>query len=457
MAAADNELVYLENANQLKDWMEAGCKPVEDWRIGTEHEKFGFRTNDHKPLPYAGPDGIQAMLEGLMRFGWQGKYEGDVLVGLSRAGEAGGGSVTLEPGGQLELSGAPLKNIHQTCAEVNTHLGEVRAVAAELGQSYLGIGYAPSWGLEDAPQMPKGRYRLMTDYMPTRGTRGLEMMYLTATVQVNLDYGSPADMVEKLKIALALQPLATALFANSPFKNGKPTGNLSERSLVWLDTDPDRTGMLPMVFEPSFGFDHYVDYALNAPMYFVQRDGGFINALGMSFRDFLEGRLPALPGEKPTATDWEDHLTTLFPEARVKRFIEMRGADAGSWQSLCALPAFWVGLLYDGATQNRVADMIADWTQDERETLHRLAPVSGLATPFRGGTLGDLAADVLALAEQGLHARSFLDGTGGDEALFLQPLHDSVARGQTPAEALLAKYQDEWDGQVAPVFDALAF
>jgi glutamate--cysteine ligase len=276
-------------------------------------------------------------------------------------------------------------------------------------------------------------------------------------VQVNLDYGSPADMVEKLKIALALQPLATALFANSPFKNGKPTGNLSERSLVWLDTDPDRTGMLPMVFEPGFGFDHYVDYALNAPMYFVQRDGGFINALGMSFRDFLEGRLPALPGEKPTATDWEDHLTTLFPEARVKRFIEMRGADAGSWQSLCALPAFWVGLLYDGATQNRVADMIADWTQDERETLRRLAPVSGLATPFRGGTLGDLAADVLALAEKGLHARGFLDGTGGDEALFLQPLHDSVARGQTPAEALLAKYQDEWDGQVAPVFDALAF
>ncbi len=457
MAAADNELVYLENANQLKDWMEAGCKSLEDWRIGTEHEKFGFRTNDHTPLPYAGADGIQAMLEGLMRFGWQGKYEGDVLVGLTRVGEAGGSSVTLEPGGQLELSGAPLKNIHQTCAEVNTHLGEVRAVAAELGQSYLGIGYAPSWGLEDAPQMPKGRYRLMTDYMPTRGTRGLEMMYLTATVQVNLDYGSPADMVEKLKIALALQPLATALFANSPFKNGKPTGNLSERSLVWLDTDPDRTGMLPMVFEPGFGFDHYVDYALDAPMYFVQRDGGFINALGMSFRDFLEGRLPALPGEKPTATDWEDHLTTLFPEARVKRFIEMRGADAGSWQSLCALPAFWVGLLYDSATQNRVADMIADWTQDERETLRRRAPVSGLATPFRGGTLGDLAADVLALAEQGLRARGFLDGTGGDEALFLQPLHDNVARGQTPAEALLAKYQDEWDGQVAPVFDALAF
>jgi glutamate--cysteine ligase len=457
MAAADNNLSYLENVNQLKDWMEAGCKPVEDWRIGTEHEKFGFRTHDRTPLPYHGPDGIHVMLEGLMRFGWQGKYEGDVLVGLSRAGEAGGGSVTLEPGGQLELSGAPLTNIHQTCAEVNTHLNEVRAVAAELGQSYLGIGYAPSWGLEDAPQMPKGRYRLMTDYMPTRGTRGLEMMYLTATVQVNLDFGSPADMVEKLKIALALQPLATALFANSPFKNGKPTGNLSERSLVWLDTDPDRTGMLPMVFESGFGFEHYVDYALDAPMYFVQREGSFINALGMSFRDFLHGRLPALPGEKPTAADWEDHLTTLFPEARVKRFIEMRGADAGSWQSLCALPAFWVGLLYDAATQKRVADMIADWTPEERDTLRRAAPISGLATPFRGGSLGDLAADVLALATQGLHARKFVDGTGGDEALFLQPLHDIVSHGQTPADALLAKYQGEWDGQIAPVFDALAF
>lgn len=254
MPAADANFEYLEHANQLKDWMEAGCKPAEDWRIGTEHEKFGFRTADHTPLSYDGPDGIRAMLEGLMRFGWQGKYEGDVLVGLSRSAEAGGGSVTLEPGGQLELSGAQLANIHQTCAEVNKHLAEVRTVAGELGQSYLGIGYTPSWGLKDAPQMPKGRYRLMTDYMPTRGTRGLEMMYLTATVQVNLDFGSPADMIEKLKIALALQPLATALFANSPFKNARPTGNLSERSLVWLDTDPDRTGMLPMAFEPDFGF-----------------------------------------------------------------------------------------------------------------------------------------------------------------------------------------------------------
>ena len=457
MPAADANFEYLEHANQLKDWMEAGCKPAEDWRIGTEHEKFGFRTADHTPLSYDGPDGIRAMLEGLMRFGWQGKYEGDVLVGLSRSAEAGGGSVTLEPGGQLELSGAPLANIHQTCAEVNKHLAEVRTVAGELGQSYLGIGYTPSWGLKDAPQMPKGRYRLMTDYMPTRGTRGLEMMYLTATVQVNLDFGSPADMIEKLKIALALQPLATALFANSPFKNARPTGNLSERSLVWLDTDPDRTGMLPMAFEPDFGFERYVDYALDTPMYFVQRDGGFVNALGMSFRDFMAGNLPALPGEKPTPADWEDHLTTLFPEARVKRFIEMRGADAGSWQSLCALPAFWVGLLYDADTQRQVADMIADWTQAERDALRYGAPVSGLATPFRGASLRELAGQVLKLAQRGLAARNFSDGSGGDETQFLHTLQETVAQGQTPADVLLAKYHGEWGEDVGPIFDTLAF
>ena len=447
----------LHSPNDLKDWMAAGCKPREAWRIGTEHEKFGYRNADLSPLPYDGADGIHAMLSGLMQFGWQGKFEGDTLVGLVRSEEAGGGSVTLEPAGQLELSGAPLENIHQTCAEVSRHLKEVQAVAEKLGQSYMGIGYSPLWGLDEAPQMPKGRYQLMNQYMPKQGGRGLEMMYLTSTVQVNLDFGSEADMVEKLRIALALQPLATGLFANSPFKNGQPTGHVSERSLIWLDTDGARTGMLPQAFEEGFGFEQYVDYALDVPMYFVMRDGKFIDALGMSFRDFMAGNLPALPGEKPTASDWEDHLTTLFPEARVKRFIEMRGADSGPWSSLCALPALWVGLLYDASTQTQVADLIADWTQAERDQLRVQSPLLGLQTPFRSGTLLDVAREVLQLAEQGLKNRARSDGAGGDETQFLAYLQKVVADGKSPAEALVKKFHEEWNGDVREAYKELAF
>lgn len=447
----------MHSPDDLKRWMEAGCKPVEQWRIGTEHEKFGYRTKDMTPLPYDGPDGIHAMLSGLMRFGWQGKYEGETLVGLVRDAAQGGGSVTLEPAGQLELSGAPLENIHQTCAEVSGHLKEVQAVAQELGQSYMGLGYAPAWGLAEAPQMPKGRYLLMNQYMPKQGTRGLEMMYLTATVQVNLDFGSEADMVEKLRIALALQPLATALFANSPFKDGQPTGRVSERSAIWLDTDGARTGMLPFVFDEGFGFEQYVDYALDVPMYFIMRDGQFVNTLGMSFRDFLDGKLPALPGELPTENDWEDHLTTLFPEARVKRFIEMRGADSGPWSSLCALPAFWVGLLYDAATQSQVAAYIADWTQEERDALRQQVPVQGLDTRFRNGTLLDMARDVLAMAEQGLKNRARSDGAGGDETVFLAYLQQIIADGQSPAARLVDRYRTEWDGDISRIYKELAF
>jgi glutamate--cysteine ligase len=447
----------MQTPNDLKDWMAAGCKPREAWRIGTEHEKFGYRNSDLSPLPYEGPDGIHAMLTGLMQFGWQGKFEGDTLVGLVRSDAAGGGSVTLEPAGQLELSGAPLENIHQTCAEVTGHLKEVQAVAEKLDQSYMGIGYSPLWGLDEAPQMPKGRYQLMNQYMPKQGGRGLEMMYLTSTVQVNLDFGSEADMVEKLRIALALQPLATALFANSPFKDGQPTGHASERSLIWLDTDGARTGMLPQAFESGFGFEQYVDYALDVPMYFVMRDGKFVDALGMSFRDFMAGNLPALPGEKPTAADWEDHLTTLFPEARVKRFIEMRGADSGPWSSLCALPALWVGLLYDAATQTQVADFIADWTQAERDALRAQSPLLGLQTPFRSGTLLDVAREVLQLAEQGLRNRARSDGAGGDETQFLAYLQRVVADGQSPSAALVKKFHEEWNGDVRAAYQELAF
>ena len=445
----------LENITQLKDWMVAGCKPREDWRIGTEHEKFGYRKSDFSPLPYDGPDGIKAILEGLMAYGWDGKYEGDTLVGLSRPKEAGGGSVTLEPAGQLELSGAPLENIHQTCAEISVHMKQVHEVAERLGQGYFGVGYTPFWNFDTAPRMPKGRYRLMTDYMPKQGGRGTEMMYLTATVQVNLDFASEADMVEKLRIGLALQPLATALFANSPFIDGKPSGNMSERSLVWTDTDPKRTGMLPFAFEEGFGFEQYVDYALDVPMYFVVRDGAFINTLGMNFRDFLNGELPALPGEKPTAEDWENHLTVLFPEARVKRFIEMRGADSGPWPSLCALPAFWVGLLYDGETQSKLVDYIADWTQEERDALRLGSPQTGLQTPFRGGTLLDMAREIVPMAAQGLKNRGRGDGTGADESLFLAYLEEITESGKSSAEKLLDSYHGAWGGDIQKAYDAL--
>ena len=445
----------LENTTQLKEWMAAGCKPREAWRIGTEHEKFGYRKSDFAPLPYDGPDGIKAMLEGLMQFGWEGKYEGDTLVGLGRSAEAGGGSVTLEPAGQLELSGAPLETIHQTCAEISAHMSQVHDVAARLGQGYFGVGYTPFWNFDTAPRMPKGRYRLMTDYMPKQGGRGTEMMYLTATVQVNLDFASEADMVEKLRIALALQPLATALFANSPFIDGKPTGNMSERSLVWTDTDPKRTGMLPFAFEEGFGFEQYVDYSLDVPMYFVVRNGEFINTLGMNFRDFLNGELPALPGEKPTAEDWENHLTVLFPEARVKRFIEMRGADSGPWPSLCALPAFWVGLLYDAQTQSQLVDYIADWTQVERDALRLGAPQTGLQTPFRGGTLLDMAREIVPMAAQGLKNRGRGDGTGADESLFLAYLEEITESGKSSAEKLLDSYHGAWGGDIQKAYEAL--
>ncbi|MGC6471476.1 MAG: glutamate--cysteine ligase [Parvibaculales bacterium] len=447
----------IEHKSQLVEWMMKGCKPASDWRIGTEHEKFGFHKDTLAPLEYEGDHGIRAMLEGLQAFGWQPVREGDKVIALTRPPEQGGGSVTLEPGGQLELSGAPLETIHQTCAEVNRHLKEVQSVAEKLGQGYLGVGFSPLWGLDEAPRMPKGRYRLMRDYMPKQGQRGLDMMFLSSTVQVNLDFGSEADMVEKLRIGLALQPLATALFANSPFKENAVTGNLSERSVTWLTLDPKRTGMLPLAFHDGFGFEQYVEYALDVPMYFIVRDGSFINALGMSFRDFLKGELPALPGELPTQKDWEDHLTTLFPEARVKRFIEMRGADSGPWNRICALPALWVGLLYDAGTQKKVSQMISDWTEVERQALRAAAPVTGLATPFRGGTLRDLAEEVLGLAEAGLRARNKSDGAGGDETIFLRPLKEVLASGKTPAETLIKKYENEWGGDVRPIFDELAF
>ena len=433
----------------LVAWFESGCKPRDAWRIGTEHEKFGFRVPDHSPLPYDGSAGVRALLDGLTRFGWCPVTEAGRPIALQHGAE----SITLEPGGQVELSGAPLPDLHQTCREVHRHFAQLREVGGELGLGFLGIGFTPSWTREQIHWMPKERYEIMRRYMPTRGALGLDMMVRTATVQVNLDYSSEADILRKLRLGLALQPVATALFANSPFSEGRPNGFLSYRSHIWTDTDPDRTGILPFVFEPGMGFERWVDYALGVPMYFAHRDGRYVDARGQSFSDFLGGRLPALPGQPATLADWELHVSTVFPEVRLKRYLEMRGADSGSWQGLCALPALWVGLCYDATALAGAWDLVADWTAAERSFLRTAIPRTGLRTPFRGGTVADLARTVVDLALQGLARRDRIGCSGTDERQFLAPLEQVLDEGRTPAERLLEAYRTRWGGSVDPIFD----
>jgi glutamate--cysteine ligase len=423
--------------------------------MGTEHEKFGFTTNDLCPLPYEGESGIRAMLEGLAReFSWRPVEEQGKIIALL---DDSGASVTLEPGGQLELSGALLDNVHQTCDEVYTHLKQVKTIAEPLGIAFLGMGFQPKWRLEDTQWMPKGRYRIMRDYMATRGNLGQDMMARTCTVQVNLDFDSEADMVRKFQVALALQPIATALFANSPFVDGKPSGYVSYRSHVWEDTDPDRTGMLPFVFENSMGFERYVDYMLDVPMYFVYRNGIYLDASGQSFRDFLNGNLPALPGEKPVMQDWEDHLTTAFPEVRLKRYMEMRGADGGPWRKLCALPAFWAGLLYDDSVLNAAWDLVGDWSMEERLQLRVDAPKFGFKASIRDRSLQSLALEVLDMASTGLTGRNRLGASGENETGFLEPLFANARAGLTPADNKLALYHGRWNQSVDPVFEEAAY
>ena len=438
---------------QLTAWFEVGNKPATDWRIGTEHEKFAFRLSDFKPLAYDGPDGIGALLEAFVRYGWTPVTENGRVIALTR----GLASISLEPGGQVELSGAPVETIHDTCTEVHEHLKQIKAIDKELGTGMIGLGFNPKWPREDIPWMPKGRYRIMRDYMPKRGGLGIDMMTRTCTVQVNLDYDSEADMVRKFRVSLALQPIATALFANSPFTEGRPNGFQSFRSQIWTDTDPDRCGDLPFVFEDGFGFERYADYALDVPMYFVYRDGRYIDASGQSFRDFLAGKLPALPGERPLLTDWSDHLTTLFPEVRLKRFLEMRGADGGPWERLCALPALWVGLLYDRVALDAAWDLVRDWSAEERAALRRDVPRQALATPFRNRTVRELALEVLAIAHGGLRRRARPSTCGDDESGFLQPLFAIAESGETPAMALLKRFHGEWAGTIDPIFRELCY
>ena len=441
----------IEHRDQLAEYLAAGCKPPSNWRIGTEHEKFGYCKQTLKPLPYKGKASVFAMLDGLrQRHGWTSVEEMGSLIGLTKDGA----NVSLEPGGQLELSGAPLETIHETCDEVNAHLVDVKDIADTLGVGFIGLGAAPIWAYEDMPLMPKGRYKLMRDYMDRVGTMGKSMMFRTCTVQVNLDFETESDMVKKMRVGLALQPVATALFANSPFFDGEVNGHKSWRSRVWRDLDPARTGMLPFVFEDGFGFERWVDYALNVPMYFVYRDGIYVDALGQSFRDFLTGKLPALPGEVPTLSDWADHLTTAFPEVRAKQFIEMRGADGGPWRRLCALPAFWVGLMYDKSALDAAWDLVKDWDQETREALRIAASEDGLQAKTHGLAMHELARQVVAISEQGLKARA-RPGVGGlvpDETHFLSALKESIESGEVPADELLAQYYGVWGGDLSRIY-----
>lgn len=443
----------IENRRQLIEYFAAGNKPRAAWRMGTEHEKFGFHPATLKPLAYDGPHGIRALLDGMTRFGWKPLSENGNVIALTRDGA----NITLEPGGQLELSGALLSTLHETADENAQHIHEVKAVAGELGQAFIGLGFAPEWTREDIHWMPKGRYKIMREYMPKKGKLGLDMMLRTCTVQTNLDFESEADMVKKFRVSLALQPLATALFALSPFKEGKDTGFKSYRSHIWTDTDPDRCGMLPFVFEDGFGFERYADYMLGVPMYFVYRDGTYIDASGQDFRAFLQGKLPARPGELPTINDWADHVTTAFPEVRLKRYLEMRGADSGPLPALNALPALWVGLLYDSSALDSAWDLVRDWTIAEHDFLRAQTPRTGLATPFRGRPLAAWGREVVAIARAGLKARRQLDAKGNDETMYLAPLERAVESGLAPADELLARWTGEWKGSFASLFRDCAY
>ena len=443
----------ITDRRELVEYLAKGARPREQWRIGTEHEKFGFRLDDLRPPTFDGERGIEALLRGLTRFGWQAVEEHGRVIALAR----NGASVTLEPAGQLELSGAVVEDIHQTCCEVDGHLVEVQAVADELGLGFLGMGFQPKWRREEMPWMPKGRYRIMREYMPKVGSLGLDMMTRTCTVQVNLDAGSEADMVKKFRVSLALQPVATALFADSPFTDGQPNGYLSYRSHIWTDTDAQRTGMLDFVFEDGFGYERYVDYLLDVPMYFSYREGRYIDLAGKSFRAFMAGRLDALPGERPTLRDWSDHMTTAFPEVRLKQYLEMRGADGGPWNRLCALPAFWVGLLYDDAALDAAWDLVKGFSREERHALRDGVPKHALKLPFRGATVRELALRALEISAAGLQRRARRNAHGADESLFLAPLIEFAEANETPAERKLARFHGDWQGSVDPVFREFAY
>ncbi|MBA4221224.1 MAG: glutamate--cysteine ligase [Methylobacterium sp.] len=460
MARDVSDSTPISSKAELVGWIAQGEKPASEFRLGTEHEKFPFYRDDLSPVPYEGAaagrsGGIRQLLEGMQqRLGWEPILDAGHIIGL--AGPDGGGAISLEPGGQFELSGAPLANVHETAGELEQHLADLKVVAEPHGIGFLPLGHSPLWTREQTPMMPKRRYQIMKNYMPKVGTRGLDMMFRTCTVQVNLDFADEADMVRKLRVSLALQPLAAALFAASPFSEGRLNGFQSMRSEIWRDTDNARSGMLPFAFDEGMSYEAYVDWALDVPMYFVKRGDTYHDVAGASFRDLLAGKLPQLPGERATMSDWVNHLGTLFPEVRLKRYIEMRGADAGPVEMLNALPAFWVGLLYDDAALAAAWDLVKGWSAEERQQLRDTVPKAGLNTRIANRPLRDLAREVVELSRAGLARRARLDDQGRDEAIYLEPIVAIAQSGRTLAERLAVREQGAWGGKVEPVFPELA-
>ncbi len=453
-SAPQENLPPVENLSELTEFLASGSKPKAQWRIGTEHEKFVFCRKSLKPVAYEGETGIRAILEALSQHtGWEMILEDGHPIGL----KGNDASVSLEPGGQFELSGAPLETVHQTCDEVHTHLAAVEAVADPMGVAFMGMGHTPTWTRAEMPKMPKARYTIMRDYMPKVGSLGLDMMHRTCTVQVNLDFASEADMVAKFRTSLALQPLATALFANSSLVEGKNTRYASWRANIWTDTDPDRTGMLDFVFEDGFGFERYRDYMLDVPMYFVRRDNKFIDAAGLSFRDFLDGNLSVLQGDRPTIGDWEDHLSTAFPEVRLKKFLEMRGADSGPWARICALPAFWVGILYDDVALDAAWQLVKNWTPDMRGALRLDAAKHGLKAQIDGRSLQELALEVLKISEDGLRRRGGKGKVSADETEYLEPLWEIAKSGETMGEYTVRVWEEEMNRDAHRLYTASAY
>lgn len=457
MARDSDDATPIGGRDALVAYLAGGEKPASAFRIGTEHEKFPFTLKDLRPVPYAGPGGIEQLLRGMEGLlGWEPILDEGRIIGLGDP-SGGGGAISLEPGGQFELSGAPLETLHQTCSEVHAHLAQVRQIANPLGIGFLGLGMSPTWTLDETPVMPKSRYGIMAKYMPKVGTRGLDMMFRTCTIQVNLDFSTEADMVRKMRVGLALQPVATALFANSPFTDGAPNGMQSERANIWLDTDNNRSGALPQAFEDSFGYEAYVDWAMDVPMYFIKRGTTYHDVAGSSFRDLMNGTHPAVPGEKATLSDWTNHLSTLFPDVRLKRYLEMRGADGGPWARICALPALWVGLLYDEDVLRQAEALALDLTSAERASIRQHVPRLGLDAPLRGGTVRDLARQMVALSKQGLAARGKLNASGNDETVFVSALEEVVETGRTPSDILLQRFHGSWKGDLARVFKEFAY
>jgi glutamate--cysteine ligase len=441
----------VETLDDLVQHFRAGEKPREQWRIGTEHEKLAFSRSTHEPLPFGGERGIFAILEAFRtRFGWEPVREGENVIALTR-GEA---SITLEPGGQLELSGAALASAHDTCAELSVHVREMRAIAQSLDVVLLMMGRNPTVPTARMPWMPKERYAIMRRYLPTRGGMARDMMLGTGTVQTNIDYSDEADMARKLRVALGAAPILTALFANSPFDAGKPSGYLSTRSLIWEHTDPDRSGFIPGAFEPGFGYREYAEYALDVPMFFIHRNGHYLDYSGRSFRRFME---EGLDGHRATAEDWALHLTTLFPIARIKQYLELRMADVGPLDMICAFAALTRGLCYDAAALAEAEALIRAIPPAELPELQHEAARLGLRARAQGRPLQDWARDLLRIARGGLERLNALDSNEENEAKLLQPLHRIAESGRTLADELLQLWEHEWGRSLEPIFTSHRF